>query len=73
MGITFSAVSEAAAVLDVDPVAPPAESGSDFTFAADDSADTAEVAVPAADDVDAADAVEAMASADDIWADLRLT
>ena len=69
MGITFSAVSEAAAVLDVDPVAPPAESGSDFTFAAADSADTAEVAVPAADDVDAADAVEAMASADDIWAD----
>ena len=67
--ITFSAVSEATAVLDADPVAAP-ESGSDFTFAAAaDSADTEEaVAVAAAaDDVDAAEAgaVEAMASAAD--------
>ena len=65
--ITFSAVSEATAVLDADPVVAP-ESGSDFTFAAAaDSADTEEaVAVAAAaDDVDAAEAgaVEAMASA----------
>ena len=63
MKITFSALSDATAVLDADPVAAP-ESGSDFTFAAD----SAEFAVPAADDVEAAeaDAVEAMASADDI-------
>ena len=62
--VTFSAVSEATAVLI--PVAAP-ESGSDFTFAA--VTDSAEVAVPAAaEDADAAeaDAVEAMASADDM-------
>ena len=65
--ITFSAVSEATAVLDADPVVAP-ESGSDFTFAAAaDSADTEEAVAVAADDVDAAEAgaVEAMASAAD--------
>ena len=59
---TFSAVSEATAVLGADALAVP-ESGSDFTFAADSAF------VDAAADPAEADAVEGMASADD----MRLT